>query len=129
MKRYTELLFLVVTLSEIGVGIVVALFPQALALLLAAPLDASGLLVARMMGASVFALGITWWYARGDARHVSRCAPGYLIYNFGVGILFALAAQAAANPALPWLVAAAHILAGAGLIAAVRGAPTEGTTP
>ena len=60
---------LVVTLMAIGeslVGVVLLAMPrEVVQLLIDAALDARGLIVARMLGVAVLALGITWWMARG----------------------------------------------------------------
>ena len=74
-----------------------------------APLDSAGLLVARMLGGAVLALGITWWIARNDPQGASRCMVGFLVYNFALGVLFAFQALQAARPVLPWLVGIAHL--------------------
>ena len=121
--RAAALLFLLGSLAEMTVGVAGILFPEILAFLMAAPLDPSGLIVARMLGCAVLALGITWWFARRDAALLSRYAAGFLIYNAGVGLAFALAALASARPALPWLVCVAHLLLAAGFGAAMAATP------
>src|SRR5215831_14156249 len=100
-----RMLFSAAALGEIGVGLVVFAFPQVVALLLAEALDGLGPLVARIGGAAICALGVTWWIARNDplpevwARH----GAGFLIYNLGVGALFVVLALTAPDPALPWI--------------------------
>jgi hypothetical protein len=106
---------LVMTLMSIGemlVGVAILALPREVALLLVdAALDARGLLVARMLGVAVLALGITWWMARRDSDRPLRYSPGFIIYNLGVGALFGVAALAAARPALPGFVCVAHVTA------------------
>ena len=80
-------------LGEIGVGAVVLAYPQLVALLMDATLDAGGLMVARMLGSAALALGITWWIARSEPSRLSRYTAGYIAYNLSVGALFALAAM------------------------------------
>jgi len=67
-----RLVTLVVALMAIGettVGMVILVLPHEVArLLIDAALDARGLIVARMLGVAVLALGITWWTACGEAR-------------------------------------------------------------
>jgi hypothetical protein len=118
-RRAAELLFLLSTLGEMGVGIAVLAFPEILALLLDMRLDAAGLLAARMLGSAVLAIGITWWVARRDPQRISRYAAGFIVYNLGFGVLFVFTAAHASRPALPCLVAVVHLLAGAGMVAAV----------
>ena len=118
-----RLLFTLGALGEIGVGVVVFAFPQVLAFLMAVRLDDSGLAVARMLASAALALGVTWWIAWRDAALLSGYAAGFIVYNAGVGAVFALAAVAAARPALPWLVCVAHLLLAVGFGAAVAATP------
>ena len=123
MRRMAEFVFVLMALGELAVGIAALAYPPVIAFVADARLDANGLLVARMLGAAVLALGVTWWTARNDPERLSRHAAGFIAYNIGVGALFALAATAAARPALPALVAVTHLVAGGVLTAAslVRG--------
>lgn len=100
-------------LGEIGIGVLLLAFPDIGALLIATQLDPAGLLLARMLGAAVLGLGVTWWLSRLDAAGLSRCAAGFLVYNFGISALFFFAAIAATRPTLPALVCAAHLVLGA----------------
>ena len=109
-QRTAALLFSLGALGEIGVGAVVLVFPQLIALLMDAPLDSAGLLATRMLGGAVLALGLTWWSARNDPQGPSRCMAGFLVYNVALGVLFAFQALHAARPALPWLVGIVHLL-------------------
>jgi len=124
LTRIARLLLCVSALGEITVGVLVLLFPQILAILMGAPLDHFGLLVARMLGSAALALGITWWIARNQpVLHLaSRVLAGHLIYNLTVGLLFVLCALAASEPVLPWIIAVGHVLIGVGFAAAVLGA-------
>ena len=110
--RVAGLVFTLVTLGEIGFGASGLVFPQVFTLLTGARLDAGGYLAVRMLGAAVFALGVTWWFARRDAATIARSTAGFLTYNFGVGGLFAIAALAASESALPWILCGVHLLAG-----------------
>lgn len=121
--RIAALLFLLGSLAEMAVGVAGLLFPEILAFLVAAPLDTSGLIIARMLASAVLALGITWWIARRDAALLSRYGAGFIVYNAGVGGAFALAALASARPALPWLVCVAHLLLATGFGAAMAATP------
>src|SRR5262249_31424844 len=89
-KRTAMLVFMLVSLGEMLAGVVLLAAPQQTArLLVDVTLDAGGAIVARMLGVAVLALGITWWLARAEP---GRCTPGFLVYNFGVGLLFGWAA-------------------------------------
>ena len=107
---------LVMTIASIGemvVAVAILALPRDMAiLLLDAALDARGQIVARVLGVALLALGMTWWAARGDAQHVSRCSAGFSVYNIGVGALFGWAALAAAHPVIPWILCVAHVTAG-----------------
>jgi len=122
--RTARLLFCVSALGEIGVGVLVLLFPQILAFLMAASLDPAALLVARMLGSAALALGVMWWVSRREpvVQLLSRYLAGYLIYNLGMGVLFVFCAIAASEPVVPWIVAIGHLLLGVGFGAAVLAA-------
>ena len=113
--RIGRLVFAVLALIELGVGLAVLAFPGTVGgLLLAAPLEGVGLVVARMLGIAIFALGLTWWLANRDPyQWRKRIAPGFISYNLGVGLLFFLYALAATRVMiLPWTVAVFHLLVG-----------------
>ena len=121
-------IFTLSAVGEIGAGLLVALLPGAvMEFLLGAPLDSTGTVAARMIGITLAALGVTWWIARTslDARRLYESSGGFLIYNFGVGLLFLFHA-ATADRALPvaWIVAAAHLLLGAAYLVAVLCLPS-----
>jgi uncharacterized membrane protein len=84
-------------------------------LLLEATLVGISLVIARLFGIAIIALGITWWLMRGDVSRQLRMAPGFIIYNLGVGALVLVYALEAASPVpISWAVALAHLLAGFG---------------
>lgn len=106
--------------GEIAVGAAVLVFPSLLGTLLDAPLDEVGLLVARILGCAILALGTTWWLARGGPGGLARCTTGFLVYNLGLGALFLLhAVREAQTTPLPWAVGVVHVLLGLGLGAAL----------
>jgi hypothetical protein len=116
------LLLTLMALGELGVGVLVLAFPTPLTgLLLAAPMEGVGLVVTRMAGIAIAALGLTWWRARRDLdQRFTRVAPGFLVYNLGVGLLFlAYALTAIGSVPLAWIVAAVHLLAGLAFAAAL----------
>ena len=107
---------MLMAIGEALVGVVLLVLPsEVVRLLIDATLDARGLIVARMLGVAVLALGITWWMARGDAQP-SRYSAGFILYNLGVGALFGWAALSASQPVLPWIVCVAHLGAGAAIM-------------
>src|SRR5258707_10487297 len=80
----TKQLFMATALIEVGAGLALMLSPSLVAsLLLGAPLDAPGGLVARIAGAALLSLGTACWLARPDEQ--SRAATGLiaamLLYN------------------------------------------------
>lgn len=106
----------VMTLMSIGemlVAMAILVLPREVTLMLVdANLDGRGVIVARMMGVALLALGTTWWTAGRDAERLSRYSTGFIVYNVGVGALFGWAALAASHPVLPWFVCAVHLVAG-----------------
>ena len=113
LKRATAMLFAACALAEIAIGAILLVFPQVASFLLAASLDANGLLVARALGSALFALGLTWWSMRNDAHAVSGCRAGFIFYNLVVGALLAFQALHVVRPLWPALAGAVHLLAGA----------------
>ena len=124
-RRAGSLLLNLAALGEMAVGVLVAAFPSIGTALIGAPLDSSGLLVMRMLGMAIFVIGLTWWLARGDANRVARHALGFIVYNIGIGVLFALAAMSASQPLIPWIVAIVHLAAGATFAAVVAITPSS----
>lgn len=107
-------------LVEMAFGAAALVFPTILSLLLGAPLDWHGLLVARMLAVAALSLGITWWRGgRSKPEHLTLMAGGYVAYNVGVGVLFIIAARSTNTANLPWLVAIFHLLSASALIAVV----------
>jgi hypothetical protein len=97
--------------GELGIGLAVLAFAgPVMGLLLAATLAGVGLVVARMVGITLIALGLTWWLTRSILQQQLKCiAPGFISYNLGVGLLFLLYALSATQPVpLSWAVAFVH---------------------
>jgi hypothetical protein len=88
-------LFIVTAVLEVGIGLLLLLVPAIpLAVLLgveqAAP---EALLVARIAGAALLAIGVASWLARGDERSAAQVGLliGILIYDVGAAGLLAYA--------------------------------------
>jgi hypothetical protein len=85
----------VTALIEAGAGLALGCFPSAaVALLLGSPLDSpAAVILGRVAGAALLALGVACWLARGDAQ--SRAARGLVaamvVYNFAAVALFVFA--------------------------------------
>jgi hypothetical protein len=89
--RTATLLVTLGALGEFGVGVLIAVLPAAtVRFLLSATVADAGLVIARMMGIALVALALTWWFARPrhGADFLPRIAPGFLVYNVGIGLLF-----------------------------------------
>lgn len=111
--RLGGLLLALVALGEMTVGVLIALFPSVGAVLIGAPLEGAGLLVARMLGVAVLVIGLTWWLGRRESERIARHAPGFIVYNLGIGALFAMAAMSSSQPLIPWILGIVHIVSGA----------------
>ena len=80
---------------EAGTGLVLVAFPSLLAtLLLGSPLDTSvAVIVARVAGAALLALGVACWFARdaGQSRAATGLVVGMLLYNLAAVVILASA--------------------------------------
>lgn len=121
----TALLFALVALGEMAVGALVAVVPAFASFLIGAPIEGTGLVAVRMMGVAVLVIGLSWWLARAEPAGRARLLPGFLVYNFGIGALFAWAATSASQPVVPWILAAIHVASGAACAAAEAASPRE----
>ena len=118
--------------GEIGVGVLGIMMPTAVvSLLTAAPIEGIAVMVARMAGVAITALGIDWWRARGqfDVAGLRRVAPGFLVYNLGIGVLFLSRALAVAGHPMPWIVAIAHLAFAAVLVVLLAQIPHGSAGP
>jgi hypothetical protein len=85
----------VTAIIEAGAGLALGCFPSAVVLLLlGSPLDTpAAVVLGRLAGAALLALGVACWLARGDAQ--SRAARGLIaamvVYNLGAVALFTFA--------------------------------------
>ena len=110
---------------EVPVGLGLLIAPSALAtLLLGAPLTGAGLVVARLAGGGLLALGIACWFARSTPTVPSSLgvAGALLIYNVIACITLSLALPPdPRSHALTLGAAILHGLVAAGLLAALAG--------
>ena len=107
-------------IGEVGVGIGMLAFPAELVgLLVGEPVVGAGLLLARLFGVAVIALGLAWWTAKGTPRGCRETTPGFLVYNLGVAAMIALyALSAAKSMPLLWPVAVLHAALGLAFVTA-----------
>ena len=121
--RAARFVLLAGALGELAVGILIAGLPVAIGgLLLQAPIAGIAIVIGRMMGVALAALGLTWWLERHrlDPDRLRQLAPGFIVYNFGVGALFlAYAWTGDFLLRVPCLVGAAHLGMGAAFVAAL----------
>lgn len=107
-------------LLEVPVGLALIAIPSPLAsLLLGAPLSGSGLVVARLAGGGLLALGIACWFARTTPTTQAGLgvAGAFLIYNIVACITLVLASASPGSHALSVGAAALHGVLAAGLLA------------
>ena len=107
---------------EIPVGLGLLIIPSPLSmLLLGAPLSGIGLIVARLGGGGLLALGIACWFARSTptARAGFGVATTLLTYNVMACVTLVLAAISLGTRALTLGVAVLHGLLAVGLLGAL----------
>ena len=104
---------------EIAVGLGLLVIPSPLSmLLLGAPLSGIGLVVARIGGGGLLALGIACWFARSTptSRAGFGVAAALLTYNLIACVTLVEAAISLGTPALSLGVAVLHGLLAVGLL-------------
>ena len=95
INKSMKSLLIVTSLIEAGAGVALLAVPAfAVQLLLGSPLDApAAVILGRVAGVALFALGVACWFAGGDTK--SRAArglvAGMLLYNVGVAVMLAMA--------------------------------------
>lgn len=115
---------------EIPVGLALLAIPSPLvSLLLGAPLSAAGLVVARLAGGGLFALGIACWFARSTptVRASLGVAGALLSYNIVACATLVLALPGPGNRTLLLTAAVLHGLLAAGLLGALAVRRQRGT--
>jgi hypothetical protein len=116
---------------EIPVGLGLLAIPSPLAtVLLGAPLSGTGLVVARLAGGGLLALGIACWFARSTPTTQAGLgvAGGLLTYNIVACVTLVLASPGSGSGALTLGAAVVHGLLAAGLLVALL-ARDRGTQP
>ena len=90
-----KLLFTVTVAIELGAGLALGCSPSPMvALLLGSPLDSpAAVVLGRLTGVALLALGVACWLARGDAQScVARgLIAAMVVYNLGAVALFTFA--------------------------------------
>jgi hypothetical protein len=108
--------------APVGLGLLIA--PSALALLLlGAPLADAGLVVARLAGGGLLALGMACWFARAtpSAPAGLGVAGAFLVYNVAASVVLALARPAPTTSPLQLGAAVLHGFLAIGLSVALLG--------
>ena len=119
--RWFSLLLATGAVLEIPVGLGLLVIPSALAsLLLGAPLEGPGLVIARLAGGGLLGLGVACWFARSTptVRASLGVAGALLVYNIVACVTLALVQPGSAGRALSLGAAVLHGLLAAGLLAA-----------
>jgi hypothetical protein len=109
-------------LLEIPVGLALLIVPsQLVSLLLGASLSVAGLVVARLAGGGLLALGIACWFARSTptAKAGLGVSAALLIYNIVACVTLILAPPGAGERPLLLATAVLHGLVAAGLLGAL----------
>jgi hypothetical protein len=126
-RRAAEIVFTLSAAGEIGVGLAVAIRPAGgIGLLLGAPTEGTAVVVARMMGIAVAALGLAWWPDRNrlGPQRLREVAPAFIGYNLGVGLVFVAWSWTMGRAlSVSSLVAAVHLLAASALAMALSRTP------
>ena len=90
-----KFLHTVTAIIEAGAGLALGCFPSAVvALLLGSGLDSpAAVILGRLAGAALLALGVACWLARGDAGSCAArgLAAAMVVYNLGAVVLFVYA--------------------------------------
>jgi hypothetical protein len=114
-------------LGELCVGAALVLLPaDTIGRLLNAALSGVSLVVVRVLGITLIALGLTWWSARKAPAALRSRAVGFLAYNLGMGLLLLLLSLLAGRFAAVFLLVAwLHLLTGLGF---ALGAPIRSSS-
>lgn len=116
---------------EVPVGLGLLVIPSAIvSLLLGAPLSDTGVVIARLAGGALLALGVACWFARSTpiARAGYGVAGALLIYNAVACVTLALAPSGQGSRALLLSAVVIHGLMAATLLAALAVRNRQGDT-
>jgi hypothetical protein len=116
-------LLTIATLAECLAGVALVVTPDAgVTLLLGAEPGAVGLMVARIAGVALLALGIACWGARADSGGAAQTGTlrAITIYNAGAGLLLiAFVATGKASGVAVWIAGMLHLALAAGFAASL----------
>jgi hypothetical protein len=128
-------LLVVTAVVEMATGLALVLAPSGVAsFLLGSPLDTpAALLVGRVAGVALLALGIACWLARRDepGRAAAGLIAPMLLYNAGVVVFLGLALGGGLSGIGFWPAVLLHVVLATWCIACLRGkhvTPTAGAT-
>ena len=118
-------LLTIAAILECMAGLAFLLAPGAcFSLLLGAQLDASGVLIGRIAGVALFALGIACGGARPDAGGAARSGTlkAITLYNAGVGLVLVVSgATGTAGGMVLWVAGAMHLGLAVAFLASLNG--------
>jgi hypothetical protein len=131
-----RMLLAIAAMAETLAGLALILVPDfTIRLLLGGRPDDVGLMVGRVLGVGMLALGVACWGARADSGGAARAGTvgAITLYNAGVGLLLVLfAVTGQASGLVVWIVGLFHLALAAGFLASQRrlgasSATTSGT--
>jgi hypothetical protein len=114
-QRAMRLVFETTAIGELAAGLALVVSPHSVAgLLLATPINNIAALLARIIGFAAATLGLTWWSSARDLDdQIVRMAPGFAVYNIGVGaLILSWALTVTVGAIVPLVVGVLHLLAG-----------------
>jgi hypothetical protein len=118
-ERASRLLLSAGALGEFGAGLALLAYPGEFARrVLDSSLAGRDVVLGRILGFALIALGLSWWSARTerDGRRPGPIVGGCVVYNLGAGLLMFSHALAVAHAgALIWFAASVHLALGMAL--------------
>jgi hypothetical protein len=122
--RTQRMLLAIAAVAETLVGLALILLPDVtIRLLLGGRTDDVGLMIGRVTGVGMLALGVACWGARADSSGAAQAGTlgAITLYNAGAGVLLVLfAATGQASGLVVWSVGLFHVALAAGFLASQR---------